>query len=151
MQYKCYRLEATERSIRRARGSVLDEADADNLLHSFTDIINEFQKGQTNAHNKDKSKYFLFSFIWMFCKGGKASHSSCRYTCTCRVQTHDVLFSVAATGYKAKRTERTGGAPRFAITRLQLQVLVQCGFPMPRMSKQLGVSLKTVKRRIRWK
>ena len=54
--YQCYRLEATERSLRRARGSILGEVDADDLLQSFTDLLDEFRKEDANAHNTDESK-----------------------------------------------------------------------------------------------
>lgn len=63
-------------------------------------------------------------------------------------------LTVARSGYKAQRTQPSrgapGGAPRYDITRQQLQFLVQCGFQIKRMKQLLGVSQKTVKRRLRY-
>ena len=42
------------------------------------------------------------------------------------------------------------GPPQYAITRGQLEFLISCGFRPSQMAGILNVSLKTVKRRLRW-
>ncbi|XP_071829650.1 uncharacterized protein [Apostichopus japonicus] len=105
LDYCILRLEALERSVQRARGTVVDDRTYDDLNELLKGLIEEFHKGK-----------------------------------------HD---NIVHTGYQAERTLQTRGAPKYNISRDQLSFLLHCGFGTSRISELLGISVSTVKRRIR--
>lgn len=59
------------------------------------------------------------------------------------------MFILIDVAYHSERHDTTRGAPRYQITHSQLCFFMKCGFTIVDMGKMLGVSISTVKRRMR--